>query len=487
MYKKLIVACLMLTLTGFVVSAQDTDKIVDISGDLTAIYTIGNADSEQRMGTDPDVVGQYFNNPYTGSRKNGYYTVANLYANIKPLSWIEGYFKLYAISRTGSFYMPLQMENLNRGDFSFTLDAVYGKASLFDAIEIDIPLDIFFKAGKFKSQAAQYGIISKYKTEQVLYMMNIKTEFTYEMEVVFDAGFGKLGAFFATNYLMDQSVQRYYDEDGGMGLHGTRVLNEYAPQFLAGIRIFEIDTDTLKVNTEILYGQNVSNIYSGHAAGFSGNASLKISDMITIPIGLQFAFHEKNIDVLGQSAIAEQLAWAKATDTLSTMEFRNTISAALGTGLRLKEGFVNFDFNLAGSFYVIQHYYRNDLMILKASADTMVTFTDKFFIGGGVILGNLLDSQWQTTPEAAADNKEPYYDHTYELKDNIGFEVYGGINLGNSSKLVIGFNQNKGISMNNMLEARHEGQVKFKQADTSWGTQQLAEAGGLFFKFFFKF
>jgi len=41
--------------------------------------------------------------------------------------------------------------------------------------------------------------------------------------------------------------------------------------------------------------------------------------------------------------------------------------------------------------------------------------------------------------------------------------------------------------MNNMLESRHEGQMKFKQADTNWAQDQLAEAGGLYCKFFFKF
>ena len=489
MLKKLIVTGLMLVVLGFMVSAQDVDDKFVISGDLTTIYTIGNADEkEQRMGTDPQVVGQYFNNPYTGTRKNGFYTAANLYATLRPTNWIEGYFKLYGVHRPGSFYMPLQMENMNRGDFTLTLDAVYGRVNVFGALGYEWPVSLFLKAGKYKAQASQYGIVSKYKTEQVLYMMNLKTDFTYELEVAYtglDAM--KLSIFAATNYLWNQSVQRFYDEDGGMGLHGTPVVNEFAPQFLVGIKLFDINAGILRANVELLYGQNVSNIYSGHAAGLSSRFNLNISDAISIPIGLQFAFHEKNLDVLGQSAIAENLAWAKATDTMTTMEFRNTVAAALGVGFRFKHEIVAVEANLAGSFYSIQHYYRNNLNILKMSLDTQVTFLDKYFIGGGVILGNLLKSTWQTTEKAAADNKEPYYDHTFELKDNLGFEVYAGLNLGNTSKFVIGFNKNKGISVNNMLESRHEGQVKFKQADTNWGTDQLMEAGGLFFKFYFRF
>jgi len=167
----------------------------------------------------------------------------------------------------------------------------------------------------------------------------------------------------------------------------------------------------------------------------------------------------------------------------TTTDFRESSAFAFGAGLRYKMDILNVEFNAAGSLNSIKHFYRTDLSIFKMSADAMVTLLDYYFIGGGMILGTLSDAEWKTRDGITDDN----YSHIFKASENIGYEIYGGVNLGNTSKFVIGFNQNKGISLNNMLEAKHEGQMKFKQADSSWGSDQLAEAGGLFFKFFFKF
>jgi hypothetical protein len=205
---------------------------------------------------------------------------------------------------------------------------------------------------------------------------------------------------------------------------------------------------------------------------------------MSLPIGLSAAFHQRNIDLLGHAAIAEQLAWASVSSTgsLTTMSFRETFAAALGVGFRWRHDVVNLDFNVAGSFNLINHIYRDPLHIVKLSADTMVTFLGNYFVGCGIIIGSLLESQWVSKEDAPED-----FDHTYKLAENMGFEVYAGINLGNRSNFVVGFNQNKGLSINNMLEARHEGQIKFKQIDTSWSTDSLLEAGGLYFKFQYRF
>jgi len=484
MLKKTIVACLLLAVLCFQAVAQEGDtKKVIISGDLTTIYTLGNADSEtQRIDTVPDTAGAYFSNPYTGTRKNGFYTAANLYVTIKPLEWLEGYFKVYGIHRPGSFYFPLQMENMGREDFSsIKFDAVYGKASVFDAVGLNLPVYLSLKGGKYKAQAAQYGIVSKYKTEQVLYMMNTKTDFTYEGE------FGlkepvKIGFSGAVNYLFNQSVQRLYDEDGSFQ-HGNDVLNEYAPQFLLALRFTDFaPIDLLKLNIEVLYGQNVSNIYSGHAIGASAGVALNISDSISVPIGVQFGYFEKNIDLLGEAALTP-MTTSPAAGGFSTTDFRESWAVAFGAGLRFNQDIVGVDFNVAGAFNSVKHFYREDLSIFKLSVDAMVTFVDKYFVGGGLIMGTLSEVEWKTKQGVTDDN----YAHVFKFTENLGYEVYGGINLGNTSKFIIGFNQNKGLSLNNMLEAKHEGQIKFKQADSSWGEDQLAEAGGLYFKFFFKF
>jgi len=483
MLKKIIWACLLLTVMCFQAVAQEDDtRKVTISGDLLTIYTLGNANEDQRIDTVPDTAGAFFSNPYTGTRKNGFYTAANLYATIKPVSWVEGYFKLYAIHRPGSFYMPLQMENLGREDFSAVkLDAIYGKASVLEALGVDSSMYLSLKGGRYKAQAAQYGIVSKYKTEQVLYMMNTKTDLTYELEFGVKEPF-KLGISGATNYLLSQSVQRLYDEDGAFS-HGNDVLNEYAPQFLIALRFMDFSpSDTMKLNAELLYGQNVSNIYSGNAFGASVGLTLGVGDSVTIPIGLQVGFFEKNIDVLGQAALTPMTTSAAAGNG-NTADFRDSLAAALGAGLRFKADTVTVDFNLAGTYNSIKHFYRTDLTIIKASVDAMVTYMDNFFLGGGLILGSLTDAEWVTKKGVTDDN----YAHVFKLSENMGYEVYGGINLGNTSKFVIGYNINKGISLNNMLEAKHEGQMKYKQADSSWGTDQLAEAGGMYLKFFYKF
>jgi len=474
MHKKIIAVGFLLVFLNFYVLAQDAEKVI-ISGDLFALYTIGNASNDQKI-DDPLATGAFFNDPVTGTRKNGYYTYANLYSTFKPFNWFEGYFKIYAISRPGSFHMPLQMENLGKQDFALTLDAVYGKVDVLQALSVDTPFDIFLKAGKYKAQAAQYGIISKYKTEQVLYMMNTKTDFTYEAGVTLNEPV-KFLASFATNYLFDESVQRLYDEDGGIANHGDAVLNEYAPQFLIGLRMWDLNN----FSAELLYGQNVSNIYSGNVAGLSLKYIADINDGISIPIGLQFGLFEKNIDLLGEAAVASPIYLGGTT----TVDFRLSWAAALGTGFRMKGESLNMEVNLAGAFNSITHYTRNDLNIIKLSVDTMFTIVDKYFIGGGLIFGSLLDAEWKTREDAR--DKETYYEHTFTLAENMGYEIYAGINLAKDSKFIIGFNQNKGISLNHMLEAKHEGQMKYKQADSSWKQDQLVEAGGLYFKFFFKF
>ena len=479
MPRKIIITAFLMLFFVFQVFAMDsnTEKVV-ISGDLTTIYTLGNAHSiDQRIDTEPTTVGAFFNNPFTGTRKNGFYTAANLHASFKPFDWFEGYLKVYGVHRPGSFYLPLQMENLNRNDFSPSLDVIFGRVNIFNMLDIDLPVDLFLKAGKYKAQAAQYGIISKYKTEQVLFMMNTKTDFTYELEVLLNEPL-KFGFFAATNYLFNQSVQRYYDEDGALK-HGNIVLNEFAPQFLLGLRLLDFNN----INAELLYGQNVSNIYSGHAIGFSGRMRFDIEDNFSIPLGLSFAFHEKNIDLLGQAAIAEDLKWPNATSTLTTMDFRESFGVALGTGVRYKADVFNAEFNLAGSYNLIKHYYRNDLSVIKLSLDTMFTFMNHYFVGGGLIFGSLTNAEWYTRDGITDDD----YNHTFAPSENFGYELYAGLNFSNIGKFVIGFNQNRGISLNNMLEARHEGQIKFKQIDSNWGTDQLAEAGGLYIKFVFSF
>jgi len=475
MKKELLIACFILSVIVFHAAAQDNEAKFTITGDLTTIYTIGNADETQKF-PEP-VAGAYGGDPNKPAKMNGFFTAVNLIANLHPFPWLDGYFKLYAINRPGSVYFPLQMENTDPKDFTadMTFDSVYAKANVFQALNLDLPVDLFLKAGKFKSQASSFGVVSKYGTEQILYLMNIKNDFTYELEFFLNSPIN-LTASVAANYRLNEATQRYYDEDG-MEAHGSPVPDKYAPQIFATLKMHELEIPAGALSAEILYGNNVSNIYSGHAIGFSALYALEINDDIKVPIGILAAYYEKNIDMLANAAVVPEKGD-------NTMNFRDTISVGLGTGLRLTSDAFDLDFNLAGTYNSIKHYYRNDLSIIKLSADVMFTFSKRFFIGGGMIAGTISDVNWKTRDDADATKDE--YDHTFTLADNLGYEFYGGINLSKSGKFVIGFNQNKGLSLNNMLETKVEGQMKYKQLDTEW-KDRLIEAGGLYFKFVAKF
>jgi hypothetical protein len=475
MKKRLLIICILLTVIVFHAAAQDNEQKFSISGDLTTIYTIGNADETQKY-PEP-VAGAYGGDPNKPAKKNGFYTAVNLYANLHPFPWLDGYFKLYAINRPGSVYFPLHMENLDPKDFTtdMTFDSAYVRASVFKALDLDLPVDLFIRAGKFKSQASAFGVVSKYGTEQILYLMTIKNDFTYELGVTFDSPVN-LTVFAAANYRLDEATQRYYDEDG-MQDHGIPVPDKYAPQIFAGLKMQNFDFGTGDLSAEILYGNNVSNIYSGNAIGFSALYALDINENIRVPIGILAAYYEKNIDLLANAAVVPEKGD-------NTMNFRDTISVGLGTGLRLTADIIDLDFNLAGTYNSIKHYYRNDLSIIKFSADMLFTVNKNYFIGGGIIAGSLTDANWKTRDDA--DPTKDAYDHTFTLAENMGYEVYAGINLAGAGRFVIGFNQNKGISLNNMLEAKVEGQMKYKQLDTEW-KDRLIEAGGLYFKFTVKY
>jgi hypothetical protein len=478
MLKRFISISLLLTVFVFIAVAQDDSEMWKLSGDFTTIYSLGNAigsgEDNQRLDVEPIIAGAFFNNPVTGTRKNGFFTAGNVIVEFNPTPWLQGYFRLYAVHRPGSFYMPLQMENMSNQIFALTLDEVFGRANLFGALGLDLPVDLFLKAGRYRARAAEFGTVSKYRTERVLFMMNTRTDFTYELEV----RHGPFSFSAATNYLLSESVPRYYDEDESF-MHGNIMLNEYAPQFMVAARVVDI-IDGFRA--ELIYGMNLSNIYSGHNAGASLRYELDMGN-IKIPIGLAFAFHEKNIDLLGQAAIAEPLPWASGTPTTTTMSFRETIAIGFGAGLRFAADAFKVDVNLAGGFYNINHYYRDPLQILRASFDTMVTIMDNYFVGGGIIFGNLLGTTWKTRDGVLAED----YNQEFGILENMGYEFYAGINLGNNSTFVVGFNQNKGISINNMLESRHDAQLKFKQAGTSWGTDQLLETSALYIKFAFRF
>jgi len=481
MNKNMVVALFLALAAVSHAAAQSSEAAYVVGGDLTALYTLGNAANDQLVGENG--AGAYFSDPASGiiAKKNGFYTAANLYAHFSPFPWLEGSFKLNAISRNGSFYLPLRMENNDVKDFTkdLTIDMVYAKVNVFEALELQMPVDLFAKAGKYKAQASHYGVVSRYGTEDALYTMNIKNDFTYELGVDVDSPF-KIGVSAAANYRLTEAVQRFYDEDGGMGLHGNAVPGAFAPQFITMLKLRDFNG---RLNAELLYGNNVLGAYSGHAMGFSARYTLRdINDGLAIPIGLSFGLYEKNLDILGRAAI---LPGAHE----NTMSFRSSWCAGLGTGIRFsRPELFDLDVNLGGGFFSVQHYYRTNLPVIKLSLDAVCTWQQRFFAGGGFVAGTLTDAEWKTRDDVDITLDNNGYAHTFTFAENCGYEIYAGINLHKNGKMIIGFNRNRGLSLNHTLEAKTEGQIKYKQAGTDWNTSdKLVEAGGLYVKCVLRF
>lgn len=449
-----------------------------VSGDLTTIYTLGNAAPDQKLGTGTGN-GAYDN------QKNGYYAQANLYVNFRPISYLEGYFKLYATARPGAFYVPLSVESYSQQNFDFGFDKLYGRVSVFDALELDLPVNLYLKTGKYKAQAANFQTISRFGLENILDLMETDNTWNYEVQAEMKpmGADSSVYASFAGNYRFDEGIQRLYDNDGGVSLHGQKVLDEFAPQFMVFLGCQGIEIAGSPVMGELIYGKNVAGIYSGNSFGFDANYGLTIvPDVFVFPIGLGFGYFEKNIDPLGHNS---------GTDAgNSTVDFRNVLDGAFSVGLRYKTQNYNYgatnyavDVSLAGVFTRIEHIYREPLSIFSLSLDAQFTYNDHYFVGAGLLAGTLADARWQTKSDpkyVPLDNGG--YDHTFSLADNLGYEFYAGLLFRKGSRFVIGFNQNKGISMNYNLENKVEGLYKYKLAGSD-AADGLYETGGIYVKF----
>ena len=480
MLKKLFYVFTLLS-AGFLLFAQDNEQtpVFRLTGNITGIYTLGNADLDQMLPTGTGN-GAYEN------RKNGYYIATNLYTWFRPVPFFEGCFKLYNVGRPGSFYAPLSLEANSEQNFSISLDRVYGRISVFEALELPLPwMNLFLKTGKYKGEAARYNVISKFDLENIMYKMETANTYNYEFEVqVYPKQDDfTISAAFIGNYRFNEGIQRLYDNDGGVAQHGRPVMGdtgimEYAPQFMAYLRFWNLDLGGSQLKGDIIYGQNVSDIYSGNNFGLSLNYNLAVvPDSVSIPIGLGFAMYEKNIDVLGRTADTSRLN--------ETYDFRDTMLGALSLGLRLTNDDFGLNVNVVGTYASIEHIYRDPLQIISMSLDIQGTFLKYYFIGAGFVAGTLTDANWKTKSniDPALDNGG--YNHTFNFADNIGYEVYGGLKFLDNCRFVIGFNENRGLSMNYNLENKAEGLIKYKLAgsDTVVGELPKYQTSGFFIKF----
>ncbi|MDR2447769.1 MAG: hypothetical protein LBD58_10885 [Treponema sp.] len=439
--------------------------VFSLSGDLTTIYTLGAAETAQETSGKGD-------GAYEGE-KNGYYISGNVIISYKPVSFLEGYFKITATGRSGSFYEPLQLEALGKSEFGISFDSVYGKVNVFDALSFNLPVQALLKAGKYKTESSYFGRISKYETESVLYMLKTANTYNYELELQYISGQEKplISGAFTSNFKFDEAIPRLYDVDGSVSTHGEPVLGKYAPALFASLKLHDFPLAGNPLSAEALYALNGVNIYSGNSMGFAARYTVNATPSISIPMGFSIGWFEKNIDVLSGTASTAQ--------TSATTNFRNTLAAGFGAGLRLTAGDIDASANLAGAYYGIQHIYRDPLSIISLSIDAQCTYRNRFLLGAGFVAGTLTNALWQTAPGVSSDRDN--YTNTFTFAENYGFEVYAGIKFMNNGRFIIGFNENKGLSMNATLESRADGQVKYKQLDAS-GPNALLETGGLFIK-----
>jgi hypothetical protein len=466
---KNIMALLCLSIAVMPLFSQETESPVTIRGEVTALYTLGNADELNALGTGVGD-GAY------EERKNGFYTNTAFSLSYKPVSFVEGFLKITATSRPGSFYVPLQLEPYGSSNFAPAFDAAGGRVNIIEGLGFDAPAGLFLKAGKYRSESAYFGKISKFETESVLYMLKTANTYNYAIEAEYDAGNpAKISAALTSNYLFGEATPRLYDSDGSISQHGLPVLGEYAPQLYAAITMRDFTFfENHTLSAELLYALNGANIYSGNSFGASVKYILSMGGNISIPMGLSFGFYEKNIDALAGAANDQ------------TTDFRETFSFGYGAGLRYAASSFTVDVNLAGAYSNISHIYRDPLSIASLSLDAQCTFLDQFFIGAGFVAGTLTDAVWKTKQSVEPSRDKGGYNHTFSFTGNIGWEVYAGLRLQKNARCIIGFNNNKGLAMNYTLESRPDAQIKYKQPDTAV-TDQMYETTGLFVKMIFTF
>ncbi len=406
------------------------------------------------------------------------------------------YVKLIARSRMGSPYQELQLTPASYDSFSLSVDSLYGKIDIFNGLKLNLPIGLYLTAGKFQAAAANYGKVSLYGMDSALNMIKLKTDVNVGLDVSYT--FGVLEQMLETTYSsitlqaytggrFDDMIQRLYDTNG-VNDHGNVVPASFDWQIFAALKLNSLVLPFGTLSAEADYMYNGAGIYSGNSFGASVLLTptlvkpREVSEdsyetptpmsqaMLTLPVGLGFAFYDKNIDALAGNVSPDV--------GLGTIDFRNTIRAAASVGARfLIEYVAAADLTLSGTYTLVNHFWRSPISIFGASADAKFTWQEKYFIGGGVIFGTLTDVTWQST--ADAPSAEDYL-HTFTLPQNMGWEAYLGITIG-KAVITAGVNNNKGLSMNYGLESLKDGEMKYRQPGTT-DDQKLWETFGIFLK-----
>lgn len=471
------VLCVALAAVGFA-AAQ-----ASVSEEVTAFYSYGVADETQVI--DSGEPGTY------EFERNGYSVNANLGFTASLVDIYDIVIKVNARNRAGSPYLPLQLASASQTGFSLSLESAYGRINLLDGLKVASPIDVavtggkfavILTGGKFGAGASNYSKVTRYGVESALNMVRISNDLNLGLEAALSfqaieqmigTEYSSLTLQFVSSGRFDEGIERLYDTDGSIATHGKVVVGEYAPQLFASLKLNRYVLPFGVLSAEGVYALNGAGIYSGHSYGGAVLLDTNIVPFVlTVPVGAAVAVYEKNIDALGA-----QTGTGLAD---STIDFRTTLRAGLGLGIRYVDIYVkSAELHVGGSFTRIEHLYRDPISLIGLAADGRFSYRERFFVGGGAVLGTLQDVTWSTREDVPSMFDD--FSRTFTLAQNFGYEVYGGVNIGSKVSVTLGMNNNKGLAMNYGLESVKDGLIKYRQKDTA-AADRLYETFGVFMK-----
>ncbi|MCL2318989.1 MAG: hypothetical protein FWC45_02810 [Treponema sp.] len=443
---------------------------VRLTGEVTGLNTIGLQSNDQAItSASANTPGIYV------SKKNSYYANTTLNILFNPVSTVDVYAKLLARYRPGSPYIPLQLAQTSSENFTLSVDSVYGRVNVIKGLGSGNPLGLFIKMGKYDTAPSNFQSISRYGVELVLSKLRTNNIFAIQIEATYPLVWAdSFGLSLTTNPMWNEAITRIDSSSG------TTISDKFDIPLHLALKIRKISTPLGPVSTEFLYVYNAQDIYSGNNFGLDAGWEIKIPDIagLTIPVGLGFAFYEKNIDPFAASALDTNESSYFTTDPndQNTTSFRQALRTGCALGLRyIPSSSFRTEFNAGYAISQVAHAYRETIIVNSLSLDMRLFYKNSFFIGGGLYLGTLANVEWKTN---SADPVIVNYSSIFRPRENMGYEAFAGIQLMNA-RFVIGYNCNRGLSMGHTIESISDGQVKYLQKGTSQ-SDNLYEAGGIF-------
>jgi len=466
-----------------------------LSGELMGMYTLGFASDDQLVEVSDPMANPVGIFDDINNGRNGFMTRMDFGIRFMPISWIDLYVQFRARSRPGNPYIPLTLEAASADYFALSFEQAWARMDLIGGLGLDLPLALWVRGGVFDSAPASFQRVSRFGAENVMSRIRTKNLPSIQLEGVFQVPFAEsVSIVAATQQRLNEAIPPLFDVDGDVGHHGTPPHDElYALPLFAALRMRGMETPFGSLYAEAVYALNAEDIFSGHNFGLDGRWDIRIPGMdnMIVPLGLGIAFLEKNIDPMARAAHAHDNDNALSNRpyhhlnpgrnyNFATVSFRRSLRLGAGLGLRwAPTPGLNTEFNLGYSYSQIAHIYRDTITLNSLSFDTRVTFNGNFFIGGGVFLGTLGDVEWRTS-EGVDPNREEGFLHVFRLAENMGFEVHAGLNMGRS-RLVFGYNMNRGLSMNHGIETMSDAQIIYRQRGSAVA-DDLFETGGFFTK-----